>query len=226
MATDQLSTTFAALADPTRRAILSRLAAGETTVTELARPFAISLPAVTKHLKVLERAGLIAQGRRAQWRPCRLQARPMREVADWVQQYRRFWEESLDRLEVYLGKLQAQKRNMAAKKNRPTKPLPPANPAAAEHELVFTRILQRAVRTGVPDVDRSGELGALVGRPPRFHAACLRNGRAARRRLPHRNTQSRRGHVRADRRLPRDRTAPAARLYRSLSGRGTLSSRG
>jgi DNA-binding transcriptional ArsR family regulator len=110
MATDHLSTTFAALADPTRRAILTRLSAGETSVTELARPFAMSLPAVTKHLKVLQRAGLITQGRQAQWRPCRLQAKPLREVADWVEQYRRFWEQRLDRLEDYLRELQAQEK--------------------------------------------------------------------------------------------------------------------
>jgi DNA-binding transcriptional ArsR family regulator len=108
MSPDHLSTVFAALADPTRRAILARLAAGETSVTELAKPFDISPPAVTKHLKVLQRAGLITQGRQAQWRPCRLEAQPLRDVADWVEQYRRFWEERLDRLEDYLRELQAQ----------------------------------------------------------------------------------------------------------------------
>jgi DNA-binding transcriptional ArsR family regulator len=104
---DQLSATFAALADPTRRAILARLATGSTSVTELARPFAMSLPAVTKHLKVLQRAGLITQGRQAQWRPCRLEAKPLKEVSEWLDHYRRFWEGSLDRLEVYLRELQA-----------------------------------------------------------------------------------------------------------------------
>jgi len=104
---DRLSTTLAALADPTRRAILARLALGETSVTELAEPFDMSLPAVSKHLKVLERAGLIARGRDAQWRPCRLQAAPLRDVADWIEHYRRFWEQSLDRLEGYLHELQA-----------------------------------------------------------------------------------------------------------------------
>src|SRR5687768_15803489 len=99
MPTDQLSTTFAALADPTRRAILSRLSRGETSVTELAKPFQMTLPAVTKHLKVLQRAGLITQGRQAQWRPCRLTAKPLEEVSDWVAQYRQFWEDRLDRLE-------------------------------------------------------------------------------------------------------------------------------
>ncbi len=105
MPPDPLSATFAALADPTRRAILARLADGEATVSELARPFAMSLPAVTKHLKVLQRAGLVTQGRRAQWRPCRLEARPLQDAADWVGQYRRFWEASLDRLEDYLRTL-------------------------------------------------------------------------------------------------------------------------
>jgi len=106
MTPDHLSTTLSALADPTRRAILARLAKGERTVTELAEPFDMSLPAVSKHLKVLESAGLIARGREAQWRPCRLEARPLREVADWVEQYRQFWEESFDRLDEYLQDLQ------------------------------------------------------------------------------------------------------------------------
>src|SRR6202023_2097948 len=98
MPTDRLSAKFAALADPTRRAILARLALGETSVGELAEPFDISLPAVSKHLKVLERAGLIARGREAQWRPCRLEAGPLKNVANWVEEYRRFWDESFDRL--------------------------------------------------------------------------------------------------------------------------------
>src|SRR5277367_985303 len=102
MVVDHLSTTFAALADPTRRAILARLASGETSVTELAKPFRMTLPAVSKHLKVLERAGLIARGRSAQWRPCKLDAAPMRDVAEWVQDYRRFWDASFDRLDEYL----------------------------------------------------------------------------------------------------------------------------
>lgn len=106
-ATDSLSAVFAALADPTRRAILARVAEGEASVTELAKPFKMSLPAVSKHLKVLERAGLIARGREAQWRPCRLEAKPLQEVADWVGQYRQFWEARLDRLEDYLRELQA-----------------------------------------------------------------------------------------------------------------------
>src|SRR5438876_8282477 len=105
MPLDRLSTTFAALADPTRRAILARLAAGETSVTELAAPFRMSLPAVSKHLKVLERAGLIARGRERQWRPARLQAGPLKEVAEWAEGYRRFWEESYNRLDEYLDEL-------------------------------------------------------------------------------------------------------------------------
>ena len=106
MSADHLSTTFAALADPTRRAILGRLARGEKSVTELAAPFKMSLPGISKHLKVLQRAGLIERSREAQWRPCQLQAGPLKDVADWVDHYRRFWEESLDRLEDYLNELQ------------------------------------------------------------------------------------------------------------------------
>ena len=113
---DPLSTTFAALADPTRRAILARLALGEATVTQLAAPFDMSLPGVSKHLRVLQRAGLIEQGRAAQWRPCRLEAEPLRNVAAWVEPYRRFWEESFDRLDEYLRELQAG-----------TPPLPPTD---------------------------------------------------------------------------------------------------
>jgi DNA-binding transcriptional ArsR family regulator len=107
MPPDRLTTTFAALADPTRRAILARLVSGEATVTELAAPFKMSLPAVSKHLKVLERAGLIARGREAQWRPCRLEAGPLKDASDWLDHYRAFWEQSLDRLEDYLGELKA-----------------------------------------------------------------------------------------------------------------------
>jgi DNA-binding transcriptional ArsR family regulator len=110
---DHLTTTFAALADPTRRAILARLASGETSVTDLARPFDMTLPAVSKHLKVLERAGLIARTREAQWRPCRLEASPLREVFDWVEHYRRFWEASFDRLDEYLSELQSKEHDDA-----------------------------------------------------------------------------------------------------------------
>ena len=106
MSVDRLNSTFAALADPTRRAILARLASGEACVTELAQPFEMSLPAVSKHLKVLERAGLIARGREAQWRPCRLQASPLRDADEWLEQYRRFWEESFDRLDESLHEIQ------------------------------------------------------------------------------------------------------------------------
>lgn len=117
---DHLSSTFSALADPTRRAILARLALGETSVTELARPFEMSMPAVTKHLKVLERAGLISRGKEAQWRPCRLEAGPLKDVAGWVEHYRQFWEQSFDRLDEYLRELQAQpsKTNNKAKKKK------------------------------------------------------------------------------------------------------------
>jgi DNA-binding transcriptional ArsR family regulator len=116
MATDRLSSTFSALADPTRRAILARLALGETSVTELAQPFDISLPAVSKHLKVLERAGLIMRGREAQWRPCRIEPRALKEVDDWLERYRRFWEQSFDRLDDYLRELQAKPKKRPRRK--------------------------------------------------------------------------------------------------------------
>ena len=106
MSPDRLNAIFSALADPTRRAILARLAEGEASVTELAAPFAMSMPAVSKHLKVLERAGLIVRGREAQWRPCRLEAEPLKEVADWVEHYRALWEQRFDRLDAYLKELQ------------------------------------------------------------------------------------------------------------------------
>jgi DNA-binding transcriptional ArsR family regulator len=108
MTPDALSTTFAALADPTRRAILARLATGETSVKELSEPFEMSQPAISKHLKVLEKAGLIARGRDAQWRPARLKAAPLKNAADWLDDYRLFWEQSFDRLDEYLKRLQAQ----------------------------------------------------------------------------------------------------------------------
>jgi DNA-binding transcriptional ArsR family regulator len=117
MSIDHLSTTFSALADPTRRAILARLALGEASVAELSQPFSISPPAVTKHLKVLQRAGLITQGRQAQWRPCKLQAAPLHEAADFIAQYRQFWEQSLDRLDTYLQTLQAQEKKNHGKKH-------------------------------------------------------------------------------------------------------------
>ncbi|HEX2362470.1 MAG TPA: metalloregulator ArsR/SmtB family transcription factor [Jiangellaceae bacterium] len=110
-ATDRLDRTFSALADPTRRAILSRLAAGEASVSELAEPFDISLPAISKHLKVLERAGLIARSRERQWRPARLETAPLKEVADWTERYRHFWEERYDRLDEYLEELQGRRKD-------------------------------------------------------------------------------------------------------------------
>ncbi|WP_435008202.1 ArsR/SmtB family transcription factor [Tundrisphaera lichenicola] len=109
--TDTLSITFAALADPTRRAILDRLASGPATVKELSSPFAMSGPAVSKHLRVLERAGLVARGREAQWRPCRLEAAPIKEVAEWAENYRRFWDESFGRLDEYLERLKAREKD-------------------------------------------------------------------------------------------------------------------
>ena len=109
-----LDTTFAALSDPTRRAILARLALGETSVSELAKPFDMSLPAVSKHLKVLERAGLIARGREAQWRPCRIEPRALKDIDDWLEHYRRFFNESFDRLDAYLKKLRAKDRKESA----------------------------------------------------------------------------------------------------------------
>jgi DNA-binding transcriptional ArsR family regulator len=116
MPIDPLNSTFAALADPTRRAILAHLMAGEASVTQLAEPFAISLPAISKHLKVLERAGLIARGREAQWRPCRLEAGPLKHVSDWVERYREIWEHRLDRLDNYLSELKRQEKSHGRKK--------------------------------------------------------------------------------------------------------------
>jgi len=119
MTTDTLSLTFAALADPTRRQILARLASGEMSVTKLAEPFDMTMPAVSKHLKVLERAGLIVRGREAQWRPAKLQAAPLREASDWVEQYRQNWEESFDRLGAYLQSMQAEQENEAKEDEEP-----------------------------------------------------------------------------------------------------------
>jgi DNA-binding transcriptional ArsR family regulator len=115
--TDSLTDTFAALADPTRRAILARLAYGEASVTELARPFEMSMPAISKHLKVLERAQLIARGRDAQWRPCRLEATPLKAAADWIGTYRQFWEESFDRLDQYLQEMKNEESKKKEKRN-------------------------------------------------------------------------------------------------------------
>ncbi len=129
MFTDQLSATFAALADPTRRAILARLTSGRVSVTELAEPHDMNLPAISKHLRVLERSGLIERGREAQWRPCRLKAKPMKEAVDWLENYRRHWEESFDRLENYLQELQSQQ-SPAVKKQGRKKTSRPARPVA------------------------------------------------------------------------------------------------
>lgn len=118
MPADQLSTTFAALADPTRRAILARLASGECSVSELAEPFDMSMPAVSKHLRVLERAGLIARGREAQWRPCRIDAGPLKDVAEWTERYRHIWEARLDRLDSYLQTMKAKKEKRHARQPR------------------------------------------------------------------------------------------------------------
>jgi DNA-binding transcriptional ArsR family regulator len=118
MPTDTLSATFAALADPTRRAILARLSSGECSVTELAAPFDMSLPAVSKHLRVLERAGLIARRREAQWRPCRIEGRPLKEVADWTERYRHIWGERLDRLDHYLQRMKAKEEGNHGRKKR------------------------------------------------------------------------------------------------------------
>ena len=126
MQTDHLSTTFSALADPTRRAILARLASGEASVTELAEPFEMSMPAISKHLKVLEKAGLIARGREAQWRPCRLRPAPLKDVSDWIERYREMWEERLDRLDEYLRELQSKEKRKVATRHRLVK--------AADHE--------------------------------------------------------------------------------------------
>lgn len=116
MNSDQLSATFSALADPTRRAILARLAKGERSVNELAEPFAMTLPAVSKHLKVLEQAGLITRSREAQWRPCRLEAKPLKDAAGWIEHYRRYWEATLDRLDDYLAELQKKKPSSSKEK--------------------------------------------------------------------------------------------------------------
>lgn len=116
MAPDRLNRTFAALADPTRRAILSRLASGEASVTDLAEPFEMTLPAVSKHLKVLQRAGLVTQGREAQWRPCRLEAAPLKDAAAWIEHYRRYWEQSFDHLDDYLSEVQSKEEKRGRKK--------------------------------------------------------------------------------------------------------------
>jgi DNA-binding transcriptional ArsR family regulator len=119
MPQDRLTQTFSALADPTRRAILARLINGEASVTELSKPFDMSMPAISKHLKVLERAGLIARSREAQWRPCRLEAKPLKQVSDWVEEYRQIWEQRLDRLDAYLQDLKKKEQRNARNKKKP-----------------------------------------------------------------------------------------------------------
>lgn len=116
MSPDLLNATFAALSDPTRRAILSRLAHGDASVTELAKPFKMSLPAISKHLRVLQRAGLVTQGREAQWRPCRLEAAPLKEAADWIEHYRQYWEHSFDQLDRYLHEVQSKEKKHGRRK--------------------------------------------------------------------------------------------------------------
>src|ERR1700758_118635 len=154
---DQLSETFGALADPTRRAILARLASGEASVTELAEPFSMSMPAISKHLKVLERAGLIARGREAQWRPCRLQAAPLKDVAGWVEHYRRFWEESFDRLDDYIQELKSQEKKDADKQRRKYR-RENRRPGDRRHEG-----FRRAPRAHISGVDRSETCVPVVG---------------------------------------------------------------
>ena len=189
MPTDRLSATFAALADPTRRAILARLALGETSVTELAEPFEMSLPAVSKHLKVLERAGLIARGREAQWRPCRIEPDALRSVDDWLESYRRLWEERLDRLDDYLRELQARRerprkeRSVAAKSSIDLEQDPRA--------IIATRVLDAPRALVLAGVDRSQAPGAMVG-SERLHHHDQRLRLAAGRRVALRHARPRR----------------------------------
>src|SRR5262249_30958507 len=155
MQPDRLSTTFAALADPTRRAILARLALGVASVTELAEPFEMSLPAVSKHLKVLERAGLIARGRDAQSRPSRLKPGPLKDVAGWLEHYRKFWEEGFDRLDNYLRELQTKEEKHGRKKE----PCHGIGRARRPHHAAF----RRASQSGLRGLDRTARHGAVVG---------------------------------------------------------------
>jgi DNA-binding transcriptional ArsR family regulator len=136
---DPLSTKFAALADPTRRAILARLVRGETSVTELAEPFAMSMPAVSKHLKVLEHAGLVTRGRAAQWRPCRIEPAALKEVDDWLEKYRRFWEANLGRLETYLDELQASEKPEASSPSRKAAKRKPARRRASSKQPMSSK---------------------------------------------------------------------------------------
>ncbi|MGC3982947.1 MAG: metalloregulator ArsR/SmtB family transcription factor [Steroidobacteraceae bacterium] len=143
MVADTLSATFAALADPTRRAILARLTSGETSVSELAEPFHMTLPAVTKHLKVLENAGLVVRSREAQWRPCALRATPLKEAAHWLDEYRQHWEQRLDRLEAYLHKLQSERGNAKAAARKSTQSAANKNTKPRKRVAASTRITKR-----------------------------------------------------------------------------------
>jgi DNA-binding transcriptional ArsR family regulator len=157
----RLDATFSALADPTRRSILARLTRGETSVNDLAAPFQMTLPAISKHLKVLEHAGLIARTRHAQWRPCRLQPQPLKSVSQYLESYRQFWEQSFDRLDDYLQKLQAtEKKNVRQKQSRPHHALPAGAPLHAP--------IRRSKKSPLPNVDRSNSRRPVVG-PRRLH---------------------------------------------------------
>ena len=182
MATDPLSTTFAALADPTRRAILARLAAGPATVKELSAPFAMSGPAVSKHLRVLERAGLIARGREAQWRPCRLEAAPLKEVAEWAENYRRFWDESFERLDEYLRHLKEKGEGLMTTTNKvgaTTFTTP------SDREIVDDARRRRAARGSssrpgpTPSTCRTGCSARAAGPCPSARSISARAGRGA-----------------------------------------------
>ena len=199
MTQDRLSTTFAALADPTRRAILARLTLGEATVTELAKPFKMSLPAISKHLQVLERAGLIERGRDAQWRPCRLQADPLKEVVQWLEQYRSFWDQSLDRLGDYLARTA---RKGEAKWPQEIVQLPKQR-SRSSRSVTHHRC---AAKPRVQGLDHARALGTLVG-PARLHDAVLRDGLPTGWRLSRLHTVARRHRLLDAGRLSRDRRA-------------------
>ena len=216
MATDHLSTTFAALADPTRRAILARLAQGEATVNELAEPFALSLPAVSKHLKVLQRAGLVSQGRRAQWRPCRLETAPLHEVANWMEDYRQFWDESFDRLDDYLHELQAQGTGTRTGKGKLpwSRRLDAATTftTPSDREITHDARLRRAARARLPGTHGPKSHRTVVGTATSDHHR-RDVGRETRRRLALRPARPGGQRVRLPRRVPRGRAPRAARLH-------------
>ena len=211
MPTDRLSSTFSALADPTRRAILARLALGETSVTELAEPFRMSMPAVSKHLKVLERAGLITRGREAQWRPCRIEAQALKPVDEWLENYRKLWEERFDRLEVYLRELQANDGDEARRARRPRRRNVPARNSvvAASRSLTLERVFDAPVDLVWRCWTEQEHLAKWSA--PRGYTIPRRRGRPPARRqvaLPHARSAGRRPLAR--RRLSRDRAAQAA----------------